>query len=634
VLHKLSGYTASIIAHGMVLGTLVFWKVTVPTPPELVLITSDVVETPEELNLVDALTAEDTTSNIVTTAAFAPGVPGTAGAARIEEARNDLKSQQVVAASMRADLDRPVLHGELKNFNLDSPIEGAVGPTMGNGGSDSSSVDRITHEIKNSLQKGRVLVCWVLDSTYSMRERREAVLKRFEKVYGELDRLGVAKEKALLTNVMMFGQRNQFLAKEPTADVQQLLKHLKEVKDDESGVENIFSAVRRICEEYRTYQVQQRRQLMIVVLTDEKGDDAVALDDAINICKRNRVPVYVMGPMAPFGRDKIMVDWTDKQTGEKFPVPTERGPESIEIEHLALPFWGVGNQFSLFGSGFGPYALTRLVRETGGLYFVDGSDFRGVRFNPDDMREYRPDYVPFKDYLESKRKSPLHAAVVEAAMQSQGKDAPIDPPMYFPVENMSPRLTDAQRIVAKTEFFVKQSLRSLQEVEKFREKETSKRWQAHFDLMLGRLLAARVRADEYNWALAQMKVNPKTPKEKGMNAFRLVGDKEISFGRKEIADAKKSETNVRKSDPKAMAKAKEDADKALMYLQRVIKDHPDTPWSKMAERELQTPLGFKWMETYIPPPPRPGQPLTPQQQAEQERQKKRNEAMKRVPKNI
>ena len=113
-----------------------------------------------------------------------------------------------------------------------------------------------------------------------------------------------------------------------------------------------------------------------------------------------------------------------------------------------------------------------------------------------------------------------------------------------------------------------------------------------------------------------------------MNAFRLVGDKEIAFGRKEVADAKKAETNVRKSDPKATAKAKEDADKAMMYLQRVIKEHPDTPWSKMAERELQTPLGFKWVEAYLPPPPRPGQPPTPQQRADMERQKKRSEAEK------
>ena len=64
-------------------------------------------------------------------------------------------------------------------------------------------------------------------------------------------------------------------------------------------------------------------------------------------------------------------------------------------------------------------AKEAFVRETGGLYFVDMSDYR-VRFNPDDMREYKPDYVPFKDYLESKRKNPLHDAIVKAAVTSQG----------------------------------------------------------------------------------------------------------------------------------------------------------------------------------------------------------------------
>ncbi|MFO0944785.1 MAG: hypothetical protein U1D30_02380 [Planctomycetota bacterium] len=38
-----------------------------------------------------------------------------------------------------------------------------------------------------------------------------------------------------------------------------------------------------------------------------------------------------------------------------------------------------------------------------------------------------------------------------------------------------------------------------------------KRWQAHFDLMMGRLLATRVRCNEYNWITGQMRVSPKAP---------------------------------------------------------------------------------------------------------------------------
>jgi hypothetical protein len=70
----------------------------------------------------------------------------------------------------------------------------------------------------------------------------------------------------------------------------------------------------------------------------------------------------------------------------------------------------------------------------------------------------------------------------------------------------------------------------------------------------------------------------------------------------------------------------------LVYLQRVVKQHPDTPWGHMAEQELMVPLGFKWVEAYAPPPPKPGQPPTAAQKADEERAKRRAEAMKRLPK--
>ena len=36
------------------------------------------------------------------------------------------------------------------------------------------------------------------------------------------------------------------------------------------------------------------------------------------------------------------------------------------------------------------------------------------------------------------------------------------------------------------------------------------------------------------------------------------------------------------------------ADKAQEYLQRVKREHAGTPWSGMADTELQTPLGWAW----------------------------------------
>jgi hypothetical protein len=37
-----------------------------------------------------------------------------------------------------------------------------------------------------------------------------------------------------------------------------------------------------------------------------------------------------------------------------------------------------------------------------------------------------------------------------------------------------------------------------------------------------------------------------------------------------------------------------------MYLKRVIDEHPDTPWEKLATRELATPMGWEWKEAKNP----------------------------------
>jgi hypothetical protein len=46
------------------------------------------------------------------------------------------------------------------------------------------------------------------------------------------------------------------------------------------------------------------------------------------------------------------------------------------------------------------------------------------------------------------------------------------------------------------------------------------------------------------------------------------------------------------------------AAKARGYLEHVVQDHPDTPWAMLAQRELRTPLGWRWDEGFTPIPPR------------------------------
>ena len=128
--------------------------------------------------------------------------------------------------------------------------------------------------------------------------------------------------------------------------------------------------------------------------------------------------------------------------------------------------------------------------------------------------------------------------------------------------------------------------------EQDRPQESSPRWQAGYDLAMGRALAAKIRAETYNMmlALAKTKLKFDPPKSEDVpqnNTWVLRPANTIETG----------------------SRGEKLAEKAKAYLQRVIADHPDTPWALIAERELDTPIGWSWRQTYTPPPgerrPRP-----------------------------
>ena len=53
---------------------------------------------------------------------------------------------------------------------------------------------------------------------------------------------------------------------------------------------------------------------MVIVVTDEVGDDEVRLEDAIAQAQKAKVPVYVLGSQAIFGRTEGHMDYVDPKT--------------------------------------------------------------------------------------------------------------------------------------------------------------------------------------------------------------------------------------------------------------------------------------------------------------------------------
>jgi len=360
----------------------------------------------------------------------------------------------------------------------------------------------------------------------------------------------------------------------------------------------VFQAVGFVAEKFRHHRLARpRRNVMIVLFTDEAGDDMAALDATVDVCRKFAMPVYVIGVPAPFGRETAYVKYVDPdpnfdQTPIKLPV--HQGPESLLPERVMLLFGGTAQDEEQFDSGFGPFGLSRLAYETGGLYFTVHPNRKvGERiqpwetaamssmltsfFDPRVMRNYRPEYVPAQEYYKEVKSNRAYAALVEAARVSA----------ITPMENVRttfPRIDDgqfardlsnAQRTAAKLEPKIGALVAILRQGESDRDKLSKPRLEAGFDLAIGRALAVKARTEGYNAMLAEAKQGLKF-KDEQSDTWELRPADTVTTG-------------------SALAK---DAADAKTYLERVVAEHQGTPWALEAEEELRQPLGWKWDERF------------------------------------
>jgi von Willebrand factor type A domain len=477
------------------------------------------------------------------------------------------------------------------------PTATMLGQTVsirGNGaemvGGVEGAVDRIATEIVRRLEQGRTLVVWAFDASGSLQAERQRLVKHIDTVYthiSQLDESHLSSDNGLMTMVVAFGHDHRALLPKPTAERSEIIEAIQRIPQDETGIETTFATVADIVQHWGHYKDShnQTYRTMVIVVTDEVGDDEVRLEDAIALAQKAKVPVYVLGSQAIFGRTEGHVDYVDPKTKHVFHnVPVRQGPESVALEQIRLPFWYGGAQYEVVEAGFGPYALSRLATATGGIYFITRFDTRRMGFDPARMREYRPDWVRREEYERDVSHSALRQAVLTAAQITQQR-LPGMPTLNFPAAD-GPEFKDAmsnnQAIAERTAYTVDEALGPINAAAKLRDHEKSRRWQAHYDLIRGRLLAMKVRCYEYNWACARMKKDaPKFSNPKS-NAWHLVPDEAIQYSKNAAAAGQE----------------------ALLLLRRVVDEHPATPWALLAQRELENPLGFKWTETYVRPRPR------------------------------
>ena len=483
----------------------------------------------------------------------------------------------------------------------------------------AGAIDRITHEILLSLEQGPTLVVWLFDQSGSLRRQRASISARLDKVYRELGVIesaghqGFARqdEPPLLGAVMAFGTNVHLLTPEPTASVQEIQSAVAAIENDAFGVENVFQAIQTAATRFSKYRrARLPRSVMLVAFTDEAGNDVDKLDSTIQQCQKLQIPVYVIGVPAPFGRRQVNVKYIDPdprydQSPRKAPV--DQGPETLLPERVRIHFSGTDREDWAVDSGFGPYALTRLCIETGGIYFAVHPNRRTDRrvrwnevqplaahfshfFDPVVMRRYRPAYISQQQYQRKLKQNRARAALVRAASLSWAAGI-TSPETRFPVQNeaaLARLLTVAQQEAAALEPQLLRIYGELKSGEADRDRLTEPRWRAGFDLAMGRTLAVLTRTRGYNAMLARAKRGMRFTQAKS-DTWRLLPAERLE------------ETN---------SELRKQEERAQEYLQRVVHDHAGTPWAMLAKWELAEPTGWRWQETFTgvraPRTPQPG----------------------------
>jgi hypothetical protein len=461
----------------------------------------------------------------------------------------------------------------------------------------TGAVDRLTGEIAAMLEQGPTVICWVFDQSISLAGQRQEIASRLGRVFDELGMNRVGRKRPELTNIVIgFGEKVQAVTKKPTEDVDDVIEAVRSIPVDDSGAELTFQAVKAAVAESKIFRTTApRRNVAIFVFTDEVGNDQDKVDETSTLCRTFGMPVYVVGVPAPFGMREVQFKFVDPDKSfdqEERIAQIEQGPESFYPEVVRVRSGRY--QDDAMDSGFGPYALSRLCAETGGIYFcvhanrnakgrVSNEDVAPMSsrlryfFDAEAMRPYAPEYVSVAKLDQKIAANKAAVALVEAARQSEV--SPMEfPPMTFPRQNdgaLANLLGEAQNVAARVEPKINALYAILEKGSKDRDRLTVKRWQAGYDLAMGRVLAAKVRTEAYNGMLAMAKSGMKFQKPDS-DTWRLERADQISVG----------------------SQTEKLAARARMYLERVVAEHPGTPWALIAADELEMPLGYKWTEDH------------------------------------
>ena len=521
---------------------------------------------------------------------------------KIQKAVGHAVSGPRMRLSSIGDLQAPALASLVMDLG-EGEVSGEIGARADGYG---AAMHRLTQEILRMMREQPVIAVWLFDGTLSLKDDREEISDNFNKIYEELnlaqERVGNRREKyaPLETMVCSFGESVRKVTPKPTADLKEIQRAITGIGDHDSGVEMVFTAISAAIDEYGVPAQRSGRKLAIVVVTDESGNDEELLEEAVEKSRQYNTPVYVLGREAIFGYKFARQLWIDPESKLPFWPRIRRGPETAMPE--CLQYDGFHDRsWEALSSGFGPYAQIRLVKESGGIFFLlsrNEVELHGWgarerrRFDDIAMKEYEPLLVDRRQYVRQRDASDFRRAVwdvVSTLNPEEDSDLNLARDGY-PMDHKA--FADFSRRqferTLRAMHLLKQSVERLETVRGQREGERDRRWRAAFDLLYAQCLAYRVRQFQLLLAIDRHvaeKVMPANPKSNLWHVAHV----------EELLEPSERQIKATKVD---LTELEEERKKAIDAYQFVIAEHPDTPWALRARHEMDGGFGIRFVDHF------------------------------------
>lgn len=475
---------------------------------------------------------------------------------------------------------------------------GVVGDVTYEATDVGASLDQIAREILRHLTNHKLTVVWLFDESESMKDDQTAVKQKFDRIVNELKLHAEGqdtKKKVVepLTHVIAsFGADMHYIQEKPTAAIETIFKAIDKIPVDESGTENTLHAIGTVIDKYSGL-ISKDRKLLIVLVTDESGDDGGYVEEAHQAVVGRKVPIYVIGRQSLFGYENAHLQYIDPITKDVYWPTIRRGPETADVE---LMQWdGLHDRWDEQPSGFAPYELARLAKDSGGIYFLLPSEEnmrvrqREKAYKIADLKEYAPPYTSRIAYVADRSRSEFRRTlfeVIQATKWKPGADDEFYYPRHFPIDPalMIPLAQKAILLSTVRLNLLLAIQTKLEKLQKLRDRDPEKRWQAHYDLMLAEVVAYQIKSYEYRACIEEMIKS--RPKPKTMPNQNLIVEWVIDHAPDRVTPKERTD--------KKYAEAEK-------LLKEVIARHPRTPWADLAQDELNRGLGVRRNEWHHNP---------------------------------